>query len=214
MAWPKLLFLMASLLVDCHSLSPSSSHFESLTGRRSWMKIAAGTLAGTTTLGCQQPEVAAAFPDGGSAYELPPLPYSYKALAPYISEKTVRLHHDKHHRVYIDNANKAVADMKKAPSLLELQRNAIKSGSALARNGGGGAYNHAMFWQELGPPSANGEPSAALSAAINKSFGSMEDFQKQFGDAAAKVFGSGWAWLCVTKDKQLVIVSTKNQQRF
>ena len=173
--------------------------------RRSWLSVAiAGGTASATTVG--QPFSAKADDDG--PYELPPLPYDYKALAPYISEKTMKLHHDKHHQVYINNANKAAAGMRSPPSLVQLQKSAIKAGP-LARNGGGGAYNHDLFWQELGPPATNGAPSVALAAAIDQSFGSMEAFQQQFSEAATKLFGSGW--VCVTKDKKLVIVTTKNQ---
>eukprot|EP00622_Pseudochattonella_farcimen_P004431 FR739817.1.p1 GENE.FR739817.1~~FR739817.1.p1 ORF type:complete len:143 (+),score=29.91 FR739817.1:2-430(+) len=100
--------------------------------------------------------------------------------------------------------------MDKKPSLLELQTKAIENGP-LARNGGGGAYNHDLFWAELAAPKDSGKPSAALAKAIDESFGSMEKMQEQFGSDATTVFGSGWAWLCVTKDKKLAIAKTPNQ---
>jgi Fe-Mn family superoxide dismutase len=144
------------------------------------------------------------------AYALPPLPYDYAALEPAIGAPTMKLHHDKHHQVYITNANKAVADMATKPSLLELQTKAISAGP-LARNGGGGAYNHDMFWDEMTSPKNSGKPSANLAKAIDDSFGSFEEMQAKFGDAATTQFGSGWAWLCVTKDKKLAVTKTPNQ---
>lgn len=144
------------------------------------------------------------------AYTLPALPYDYSALEPAIGTPTMKLHHDKHHAVYITNANKAVADMAEKPSLLELQKNAISAGP-LARNGGGGAYNHDMFWAEMCAPKNSGAPSKELAAAIDASFGSFDKMKEEFGDASTKVFGSGWAWLAVTSDKKLKIVSTPNQ---
>ena len=82
-------------------------------------------------------------------------------------------------QVYITNANKAVADMKSPPSLLELQKGAISAGP-LARNGGGGAYNHDLFWAEMCAPKDSGAPSSALAAAIDKSFGSFDKMKEEF----------------------------------
>jgi Fe-Mn family superoxide dismutase len=144
------------------------------------------------------------------AYALPPLPYDYSALEPAIGTPTMKLHHDKHHQVYITNANKAVADMKSPPSLLELQKGAISAGP-LARNGGGGAYNHDLFWAEMCAPKDSGAPSSALAAAIDKSFGSFDKMKEEFNTKAAGCFGSGWAWLAVNGKKEIKIVTTPNQ---
>eukprot|EP00613_Pedinella_sp_CCMP2098_P011077 CAMPEP_0171658308 /NCGR_PEP_ID=MMETSP0990-20121206/42859_1 /TAXON_ID=483369 /ORGANISM="non described non described, Strain CCMP2098" /LENGTH=273 /DNA_ID=CAMNT_0012239467 /DNA_START=14 /DNA_END=836 /DNA_ORIENTATION=- len=171
-------------------------------GRRAFGSTFIASALGVAT--CSKPAMAA------DTYALPPLPYGYSDLEPAIGTPTMKLHHDKHHQVYINNANLAVADMDAKPSLLELQKNAISAGP-LARNGGGGAYNHDLFWAEMGPSKEKSAPTAALAGAINESFGSMEEMQKKFGESSTKVFGSGWAWLCVTKDKKLTIVSTPNQ---
>ena len=154
-------------------------------------------------------------PSGPSGpYTLPPLPYPYEALEPAIDAETMHLHHDKHHQAYITNANKLLADQpelaKLSPEelLLHLDKapEAIRTG---LRNNVGGHVNHSLFWQMLSPK-GGGEPSGALAAAIQKSFGSFAKFQKQFTDAALKRFGSGWAWL-VVKEGKLAIVSTPNQ---
>eukprot|EP00612_Vaucheria_litorea_P003115 CAMPEP_0171461736 /NCGR_PEP_ID=MMETSP0945-20130129/6061_1 /TAXON_ID=109269 /ORGANISM="Vaucheria litorea, Strain CCMP2940" /LENGTH=247 /DNA_ID=CAMNT_0011988135 /DNA_START=114 /DNA_END=857 /DNA_ORIENTATION=- len=140
-------------------------------------------------------------------YYLPDLPYGYEALEPSIDAATMKFHHDKHHLAYVTNANKAVSG-KEAVSILDLQKNAIKEGT---RNAGGGHYNHSLFWTTLCSESKSGSPSSALSSAINSSFGSMEEMKTKFNTAAAGVFGSGWAWIGVTKDGKLDITTTPNQ---
>lgn len=142
-------------------------------------------------------------------YVLPDLPYPYEALEPHIDAATMKFHHDKHHAAYVANANKAVAG-KKAPSLLELQKDAIKTGGG-TRNAGGGHYNHCLFWNTLCSAETSGAPSSELAKAIDASFGSMDAMKEQFGAAAAGVFGSGWAWLGCTPDGKLAITSTPNQ---
>ena len=148
---------------------------------------------------------AAAAATKANAYSLPDLPYAYDALEPSIDAATMKFHHDKHHAAYIANANKALgAD---APSVTDIQKDLLKSGP---RNAAGGHYNHCLFWNTLSPAKDSGAPSAALAAAIDKSFGSMDGFKEKFSAAAAGVFGSGWAWLGV-KDGGLVIVTSPNQ---
>ena len=144
------------------------------------------------------------------AYELPPLPYAYDALEPSIDKATMEFHHDKHHNTYVTNINKAL-EGKEQPSLLELQKTAIKDGAAF-RNSGGGTYNHNFFWLEMAPTGTGGSPSEKLSAAIDESFGSMDEFKAKFEAAAAPGarFGSGWVWLVVA-DGKLAITSTPNQ---
>eukprot|EP00904_Undaria_pinnatifida_P002049 jgi/Undpi1/11845/HiC_scaffold_4.g01544.m1 len=121
----------------------------------------------------------------------------------------LKFHHDKHHAAYVANANKAMAG-KTAPSVLELQKDAIKTGGGV-RNAGGGHYNHCLFWNTLCNHASSGSPSGKLAAAIDESFGSMDAMKEQFGAAAAGVFGSGWAWLGCTADGKLAITGTPNQ---
>lgn len=149
------------------------------------------------------------------AHELPPLPYDYAALEPHIDSQTMTIHHDKHHAAYVNNLNAA---LEKYPNLQshsaeELIRdlNSVPEDIRTAvRNNGGGHVNHTMFWQSMGP-NGGGAPTGALADAINDSFGSFEDFKKQFNDAGTKRFGSGWVWLVRGSDGKLAIISTANQ---
>jgi Fe-Mn family superoxide dismutase len=150
------------------------------------------------------------------AYTLPALPYAFDALEPHVDTKTMEIHHGKHHAAYIKNLNTALAtapDLSKQ-SLDELLASLpAVSDEALRttlRNNGGGHWNHDFFWKILAPADKSGKPSAELAAAIDAAFGSMDAFKKSFGEAAAKRFGSGWAWLIV-KDGKLKITSTANQ---
>jgi len=149
------------------------------------------------------------------AFELPALPYDYAALEPTISSETMTLHHDKHHGAYVTNLNAAV---EKAPELAgksveELVKDlyAVPEGvRAAVRNNGGGHLNHTMFWELMTPGGAT-QPSGALLEAINASFGSLDDFKKQFNAAGVARFGSGWVWLVKDGGGNLSIVSTANQ---
>ena len=147
--------------------------------------------------------------------ELPPLPYAYNALEPHIDEQTMRFHHDKHHATYVTNLNAAIAKYPqlKSQSVEKLLRD-IKSVPedirTTVRNNGGGHDNHSMFWKIM-KPNGGGEPTGALASAINSTFGSFDNFKKQFNEAGTKRFGSGWAWLVRTKDGKLQITSTANQ---
>jgi len=145
------------------------------------------------------------------AYELPPLGYAYDALEPSIDKATMEFHHDKHHQTYVTNINKAL-EGKTQPSLVDLQRTAIKDGPAF-RNSGGGTYNHNMFWLEMAPKGQGGQASAKLASAIDEAFGSMDGFKEKFEAAGAPGarFGSGWVWLIVDSNKKLAITSTPNQ---
>jgi superoxide dismutase, Fe-Mn family len=148
-------------------------------------------------------------------HELPPLPYDYNALEAAIDEQTMRIHHDKHHAAYVNNLNAALEKYpelqnKSAEELIK-DLNAVPEDIRTAvRNNGGGHVNHTMFWQIMGP-SAGGEPTGALADAIKSAFGSFEDFKKQFQDAGAKRFGSGWVWLVKDGGGKLQILSTANQ---
>ncbi len=146
--------------------------------------------------------------------ELPPLPYPYNALEPYIDEKTMHLHHDKHHAAYVNNLNAALEKHPEVsyPSVADLLKNINQVPEDIrtaVRNNGGGDANHTMFWQIMAP-NAGGEPSGALADAIKQAFGSFQAFQDQFNKAGATRFGSGWAWL-VSQNGKLSVESSANQ---
>ena len=148
-------------------------------------------------------------------HTLPPLPYPPDALEPSIDKQTMEIHHGKHHQAYITNLNKA---LEQAPELAEkpihelLANNlaivpeAIKTA---VRNNGGGAHNHAHFWQML-KPNGGGKPTGNLAAAIDGTFGSFDKFKELFTAAATTRFGSGWAWL-VKNGQKLEVTSLPNQ---
>ena len=142
------------------------------------------------------------------AFTLPPLPYAYNALEPHIDEKTMQIHHDKHHQAYVDNLNKAIAGTEhENKSLEELVASAGKISPAV-RNNGGGHWNHSFFWEIL--RAGGGQPSGKLADAINAGFGSLDALKEKVNTAGATRFGSGWAWLIV-KDGKLEVTSTPNQ---
>jgi Fe-Mn family superoxide dismutase len=148
------------------------------------------------------------------AFTLPALPYDFAALEPSIDARTMEIHHDKHHAGYVNNLNAA---LEKAPELqsrslddlLQHLDSIPESIRTAVRNNAGGHWNHSMFW-EIMSPKGGGEPTGKLADAIKKSFGDFATFQTQFVDAAAKRFGSGWAWL-VKDGSKLTITSTPNQ---
>jgi len=143
------------------------------------------------------------------AFKLPDLSYDYNALEPYIDARTMEIHHSKHHNAYTNNLNNAVSgtDMENLP-IESLFHNVSKYPVAV-RNNGGGYYNHNLYWKFMSPH-GGGQPSGELLEAINKAFGSFDEFRKQFSAAAATRFGSGWAWLVKT-GSGLVVTSTPNQ---
>jgi Fe-Mn family superoxide dismutase len=146
------------------------------------------------------------------AYEVPALPYAYNALEPHIDEKTMTIHHDKHHQAYVDKANAALEGTEWADKPIE---EVIANLSSLpadkqgpVRNNGGGHYNHSLFWEALSPD--GGAPSGDLASAIDAAFGSLDAFKEKFEAAGVGQFGSGWAWL-VLHNGDLAITSTANQ---
>lgn len=143
-------------------------------------------------------------------YQLPALPYSYDALEPYIDKQTMETHHAKHHQAYIDNLNKAIDDNSQAQalSLEDLCKNASKFSNAV-RNNAGGHYNHTFFWKNMTPEGFD-KPKGKIAEAIEKTFGTYEDFKTKFTEAALSRFGSGWAWLVLNNGK-LQIGTTPNQ---
>jgi Fe-Mn family superoxide dismutase len=149
------------------------------------------------------------------AYSLPPLPYAFDALEPWIDARTMEIHHDKHHAAYVANVNKAleghaalealpveklIADLEKVPEAIR----------TTVRNNGGGHANHTLFWESLAK-GKGGEPAGHLGEAVRSVFGSFENFKTAFSDAAMKRFGSGWAWLSLDPQGKLLVESTANQ---
>lgn len=144
-----------------------------------------------------------------------PLPYAYDAMEPYIDQKTMMLHHDKHLQTYIDNLNNALSRypqfqnwtleqlLVNIPSLPEDIQTAVK-------NNAGGVFNHQFYFSNLANPTAL-QPVGVLNQSISKEFGSFSSFQNQFKAAALSVFGSGYAWLVVNAAGQLKIITTPNQ---
>ena len=152
------------------------------------------------------------------AHALPPLPYPSDALEPTIDKQTMEIHHGKHHQAYVTNLNKA---LEQAPELadrplhellannLAIVPEAIKTA---VRNNGGGAHNHALFWEILAPAGkgGGGNPVGNLAKAIDQAFGGFQQFKDKFETAAKTRFGSGWAWL-VKRGTNLEVISTANQ---
>jgi len=147
-------------------------------------------------------------------FTLPDLPYALDALEPHIDAKTMGIHHDKHHATYVEKLNAALEghDDLLSMDIVELMISLDKVPEDIrtaVRNNAGGHANHSFFWDVMSPD-GGGEPTGELAEAINKEFGSFEDFKTKFKEAAVGRFGSGWAWLCY-KDGKLNICSTPNQ---
>ncbi|KAA8733930.1 superoxide dismutase [Acinetobacter qingfengensis] len=141
-----------------------------------------------------------------------PLPYATSALEPAIDQQTMEIHFGKHHKTYVDNLNgqiKTYPELDKI-NLITLQKQISKYNTTV-RNNGGGHFNHDFFWQSLAPIGKTGVPSPALLKKINADFGSLEAFKEKFNQAATGRFGSGWAWLVVTPEGKLAVISTPNQ---
>ncbi len=144
-----------------------------------------------------------------------PLPYPADALEPHIDKTTMEIHHGKHYKAYVDNYNKAV---EKQPELEGKPLHEVLANNCamvkdeirpVVRNNGGGAHNHALFWEIMGPK-AGGNPVGNLGKAIESTFGSFEGFKEKFAQASMTRFGSGWAWL-VKRGPKLEVISTANQ---
>jgi len=165
----------------------------------------------TTGIVSQQPST----PPASGPFSLPPLGYPYDALEPTIDEKTMQLHHSKHHAGYVDNINKAIASHPELSgwSLEKLLTNLSvipASVQTAVRNHGGGHWNHTFFWK-LMTPGGSKQPSGELADAIQSAFGDFANFKRLFEEAGAKVFGSGWVWLVRTPEGKLEITTTPNQ---
>lgn len=175
--------------------------------RRNFIALVGTTLAATPLLTSAVVNQLA----GPKAIEckFPDLPYTFNALEPYIDAKTMEIHYSKHHQSYYNNFMAALKDTPAANMSMNELFGSISKQSTAIRNNGGGYYNHKLFWENLSPEKSN--PSAALAAAIDKNFGSMDKFKEEFGNAAKKQFGSGWAWLVAGKDGKLFVSGTANQ---
>ena len=150
------------------------------------------------------------------AYTLPPLPYAYDALEPFIDAETMRIHHDKHHTAYIEKINQAIAPYPKYDAmiiedLLRHYEELPEDIKPIVRNQGGGHANHQFFWKVIGPP-RNTAPTGKLAESISRDFGSFDNLIEKFTDAAVKHFGSGWTFLVINpQTRQLEILALPNQ---
>ena len=149
--------------------------------------------------------------------ELMALPYEYDALEPVISKETMTFHHDKHHQAYVNTANTLLegtgSEEETCPKCLLKKIDEITDDAAKKQkliNNLGGALNHNLFWKSM-TPGGSSEPAGDLKEAIDKKFGSFEEFKTKFEDAGKGQFGSGWAWLVVDENGELEVMSTKNQ---
>ncbi|MBJ2118227.1 MULTISPECIES: superoxide dismutase [Mn] [Proteus] len=147
------------------------------------------------------------------SYTLPALPYAYDALEPHFDERTMEIHHTKHHQTYVNNTNTALEKLPELAGLEidELVKNLHKVSAdqrTFLRNNAGGHSNHSLFWKGL---KLGTQLQGSLKEAIERDFGSVEAFKELFEKAAASRFGSGWAWLVLKDDGKLAVVSTANQ---
>lgn len=145
-------------------------------------------------------------------FELPKLPYAYNALEPNFDARTMEIHHTKHHAAYTNNLNNALAGTPNEGLSIGEILSSVSSFPAVIRNNAGGFWNHNLFWEIL-TPNGGGQPAPQMSIthAIDRDFGSFENFKTEFSKAAMTRFGSGWAWLCTDTNDKLFICSTPNQ---
>jgi Fe-Mn family superoxide dismutase len=148
-------------------------------------------------------------------HQLDPLPFSPNALEPHIDARTMEIHHGKHHQTYIDKLNAALEGQNELQNLsaLELISDLSKVPDSIrgaVRNNGGGHVNHSFFWKSLSP-NGGGEPHGGLASAIDRAFGSFDQFKQDFTNAALTRFGSGWAWLIKNGDGSVAVTSSPNQ---
>lgn len=141
-------------------------------------------------------------------YELPPLPFDAEALEPHISARTLSYHYDKHHQGYVDKLHDAVEGTPDAEKSLE---DLIRTATGGLFNAAAQTWNHTFYWHSLSP-NGGGKPSGPLCDALTAAFGSLDDFRREFVDAATGEFGSGWAWLILDEDDALRVVSTTDAE--
>ena len=171
--------------------------------------IAAAAYLSPKVIGNSQVQMKSSGIEGVPPPVFPPLPFAYNALEPYIDARTMEIHYDKHHRAYYNNFMNAVKGTALEGKAMSDIFAAMSKQTDAVRNNGGGYYNHLFFWNNLGTGSAG--PSVELSAAIVKTFGSLDKFKDTFNTAAKTRFGSGWAWLYLGKDNNLAVASSPNQ---
>ena len=148
------------------------------------------------------------------SHTLPKLDYAYDALEPHVDAQTMEIHYSKHHQTYVNNLNAAIDGTEYASKALEELVANVESLPenlrAPVRNNGGGHFNHSLFWKVMSPQ-GGGNPTGALAQAIESDLGGMDAFKEAFTKAALTRFGSGWAWLSVTKEGKLAVESSANQ---
>ena len=144
------------------------------------------------------------------SFELPQLKYAHNALEPHIDNRTMEIHHGKHHQAYTDNLNNAIEGTNLEDENIETILRSLDMNNKALRNNGGGYFNHCLFWEVMSP-NGGGMPAGDLAGAIDSSFGDYDAFKEKFSNAAKTQFGSGWAWLCVHKGGKLEVCSTPNQ---
>jgi Fe-Mn family superoxide dismutase len=153
-------------------------------------------------------------PAPAGPFKLDPLPYATNALEPHIDARTMEIHHDRHHQAYVTNLNNAVKDYPNIASMplqdiLAKLAEMPESIRTVVRNNAGGHANHTMFWQVMGPN--GGKPAGNVATAIDRDLGGLQKFQDDFNAAGARVFGSGWVLVTVTKDGKLALETRPNQ---
>lgn len=158
----------------------------------------------------EKSDPAPAAPGGSLAFTLPALPYAPEALEPFISARTLGVHHGKHHQAYVDNLNKLAVGVEFANVSLEdiIRQAAGRSNAAGLFNNAAQVWNHTFFWNSM-KPGGGGAPTGTLAERIDAAFGSIDEFKTAFSEAAMTQFGSGWAWL-VQEGDALKIVKTAN----
>lgn len=182
--------------------------------RRDFLRIAGGVAATGAVLGAIAPEVHAADSGALTEHVLPPLPYAFDALEPYIDAATMEVHHDKHHAAYVSGLNAAEAALAKART--DNDYALVQHWAKRAAFNGGGHFLHSMFWKGMAPAGkgGGGEPDGALRDAVNRDFGSFDAFKKHFSAAAAQVEGSGWGVLHYRpEDDRLIVLQVENQHK-
>jgi len=150
-----------------------------------------------------------------TGFVLPPLPYAFDALEPFIDAKTMEIHHDKHHAAYVKNLNEALKDQpdwlsRPVWDVVSHLKDVPEKIRTAVHNNAGGHANHLMFWESM-KKGGGGKPKGELAREIDKTFKDFDSFKNQLSETALKVFGSGWAWLSINPTGKLEIVSTPNQ---
>lgn len=143
-------------------------------------------------------------------HSLTEMPYAYDALEPHMDARTMEIHHLNHHGAQVNNLNNAIKGTEMENMTMEDILQNVSQFPAAVRNNGGGHWNHDLFWKILSPD-GGGQPGGRLLTSIESKFGSFEAFKEEFHNAAMRQFGSGWAWLSVDKNGELVVSSTPNQ---